>query len=370
MTTPPKNSSANPLASSRDEIDKIDSTILRLLNRRAKYALEVAHIKRQQDLPIHVPERERAIIQRLLSENEGPFPSEALQIVYREIISASLALEEPQKIAFFGSEGTFTHLAAVRHFGSSGHYIPCESFRAIFESVEAGDAHYGLVPIENSIDGAVTYTLDMFVDSELKIAAEVFLEVSQHLLSKSGDLTKVQRIFSFQPPAAQCRLWLETHMRGIPILDASSTVKAAEIAALHDDSAAIAGEMAARIHDLKFVRRNIQDRKDNTTRFLVISKHSPKKSGEDKTSIMYSVRDRPGALYDSLFPFKERNINLTKIESRPSKRRAWEYIFFVDMEGHIEDLKIQEAIQQVRESCLSFRHLGSYPVDNQFRSCE
>ena len=360
-----KKNKTSGLGLMRKEIDGIDASLLELLNKRASLAVEIADIKRKTKLKFHVPERERAILDRITSMNKGPFPNDALKVIFREIISASLALEEPLKVAYFGPEGTFTHLASIRHFGSFAKYIPVESIKAVFDAVEYGEANYGLVPIENSSEGVVSHTLDMFMDYDLKISAEVLLEVSHNLLSKSGEKGKVKKIYSHPQALAQCRGWLETNMTGIPILASVSTAKAAEMVAGDEESAAIASELAARLYDLKFIRRHIEDKKNNFTRFLVIAKESPSKSGTDKTSIMFSLKNKPGALYDVLYPFKDAKINLSKIESRPSKRRAWEYIFFVDMEGHVDDDKVRKTIDKVKEHCLYLTHLGSYPVDER-----
>jgi chorismate mutase/prephenate dehydratase len=345
----------------RREIDQIDNEILKLLNKRAEVVIGIAHIKRNEKAKFYSPEREREILERLTALNKGPFPHETLKVIYREILSASLSLEEPLKVAFFGPLATFTHLAAFRHFGSSASFMPVESIRDVFDAVEAGKAGFGVVPVENSNEGVVSYTLDMFMDYDLKVSAEVMLEISHNLLSKSGDKAKIKKIYSNPQAAAQCRRWLELNLPGVPILESTSTAKAAELASVDDEAAAIASELAAKIYDLRFFEKNIEDIKHNYTRFLVISKEFPPKTGRDKTSIMFSIKDRPGALYDILSPFKRAKINLTKIESRPSKRKAWEYIFFVDMEGHIDDKKVRKAVDTMKENCLYVKILGSYP---------
>jgi chorismate mutase/prephenate dehydratase len=345
----------------RKEIDEIDDKILELLNERSNIVLDVAHIKRNENARFYSPERERQILERLISLNKGPFPNETLKVIYREILSASLSLEEPLRVACLGPLATFTHLAALRHFGSSASFVPVISIKEVFDAVETGKSEFGVVPIENSNEGVITYTLDLFMDYDLKVSAEVMLEITHNLLSKSGDKTKIRKIYSFSPPTAQCRRWLQSNMAGIPITEATSTANAAELAARDDEAAAIASELAAEIYDLKFVERSIEDNKHNFTRFLVISKDFPKKSGKDKTSIMFSIKDKPGALYNILEPFKKAKINMTKIESRPSKRRAWEYIFFVDMEGHVEDKRLRKAIDTLKENCLYLKILGSYP---------
>jgi len=345
----------------RKEIDQIDNEILKLLNKRAEVVIEIAHIKRDEKANFYSPEREREIIEHLTSINKGPFPNDTLKVLYREILSASLSLEEPLRVACLGPLATFTHLAALRHFGSSASFMPVESIRDVFDVVEAGKAGSGVVPVENSNEGVVSYTLDMFMDYDLKVSAEVMLEISHNLLSKSGDKARIKKIYSNPQAAAQCRRWLELNLPGVPLLESTSTAKAAELASQDDDAAAIASELAAKIYDLRFVEKNIEDIKHNYTRFLVISKEFPPKTGRDKTSIMFSIKDRPGALYDILSPFKRAKINLTKIESRPSKRKAWEYIFFVDMEGHIDDRKVRKAVDTMKENCLYVKILGSYP---------
>jgi len=345
----------------RDRIDRIDAEILKSLNKRAKVVLDVARFKRNKKEKFYVPNREQKIVDRLKSLNKGPFPDSALRPVFREIMSASLSLEEPLKVAFFGPEATFTHLAAIRHFGASVSFHPYASIRSVFEAVDTGKAQFGVVPIENSNEGMVSYTLDTFMDYDLMIIAEVMLEVSHNLMSKSGDVGMIKKILSHPQPAAQCRGWLEANLPNIPVEEAASTAAAAELASRDGSLAAIASELAAKMYDLHFVERNIEDNRRNFTRFLVISDESPPKTGNDKTSIMFSVKDKPGALFDILYPYKKARINLTKIESRPSKRKAWEYIFFVDMEGHYEDRKIRTAINEMKEHCLFLKVLGSYP---------
>lgn len=345
----------------RKKIDAIDEEILDALNRRAKVVLDVARTKRDRNAKFYSPARENEVIARLTKLNEGPFPNEGLKTVYREIMSASLALEEPLKVAYFGPRATFTHLAALRHFGSSADFLPYESIKSVFEAVDSGKSEYGVVPIENSSEGIVSHTLDMFIDYDLSICAEVLLEVSHHLMSKSGRKGSIKKIYSHPQATAQCRGWLEANMPGIPVLEAASTAKAAEVAASDGKVAAIASELAANVYGLRFVEKHIEDNRRNYTRFLVISREAHPKTGMDKTSIMFSAKDRPGALYDVLAPFKRAKINLTKIESRPSRRKAWEYIFFVDMLGHIDDRKVQKAIDEMKDACLFLKVLGSYP---------
>ncbi|MDP1759499.1 MAG: prephenate dehydratase, partial [Thermodesulfovibrionales bacterium] len=266
---------------------------------------------------------------------------------------------------YFGPVATFTHLAAIRHFGSSAGFVPVESIKSVFEAVESGKAEFGVVPIENSTEGVVSYTLDMFMDYDLKITAEVMLEISHNLLSLTGSKKDIKKIYSHPQPTAQCRGWLERNLPNVEIVEATSTAKAAELASKDPSSAAIASELAAKIYSLNFVERNIEDNKHNYTRFLIISKNITPKTGKDKTSIMFSIKDKPGALYDILQPIKKAKINLTKLESRPSRRKAWEYIFFVDMEGHIEDKKVKKAIENIKDGCLYLKFHGSYPHGGQ-----
>lgn len=349
------------LSKLRQEIDGIDEEILRLLNRRAEVVLRVAEIKREKDEKFYVPQREREIIERLKKLNRGPFPNDALRIIFREIISASLALEEPLKVACLGPLATFTHLAAQRHFGSFAKIIPVDSIKDVFESVIEGTAEFGVVPIENSNEGVVSYTLDMFMDVDLKVSAEIMLEITHNLLSRDGDIRKVKRIYSHPQAFAQCRQWLERNMPEVETVDTTSTAKAAELAAGDPEGAAIASDLASKMYDLKFIKRSIEDNKNNFTRFLVISDEYPPPSGKDKTSIMLSIKDKPGALFEVLTPFYKEKINLTKIESRPSKRKAWEYIFFIDVEGHIEEKKLREALKAIEKYCIFLKVLGSYP---------
>jgi len=345
----------------RRAIDEVDLKILELLNKRAHIVLQIKKAKDDKQLNIYSPEREREIIERLTGLNQGPFPNEALRLLYREILSASLALQQPIKVAYLGPPATFTHLAAMRQFGSSTEYAPVSTIKAVFGMVTSGDARYGVVPIENSTEGVVNYTLDMFIDFDLKIVYEIMLQISHNLLSKTGRRSDVKKIYSYPQATAQCRGWLEENFPGIPIIEEHSTAAAAKRVTEDPTAAAVASELAATIYDLKFISRGIEDYRDNYTRFLVIGRESVPKTGKDKTSIMFSIKDKPGALYSILRHFAKHRINLTKIESRPSRRKAWEYIFFVDMEGHIEDRKVKKAINAMKKECLYFKELGSYP---------
>lgn len=345
----------------RTAIDELDLKIVALLNERAKLALEIGRAKQDKHLKIHSPERESEILRRLRQNNPGPFPNHALKSVYEEIISASLSLQQPLKVAYMGPSATFTHLAASKKFGSSTDYIPESTIRNVFECVERGRAQYGVVPVENSTEGIVNYTLDMFIDSELKIAFEIMLPVSHNLLSKTGRKEDIKKIYSHPQARAQCRAWLEKNFPGFEIIEDLSTAAAAQRVVKDPSAAAVASELAASVYGLEFVEKGIEDHKTNYTRFLVIAKDSPGRTGRDKTSIMFSVKDKPGALYLILRPFAKHKINLTRIESRPSRRKAWEYIFFVDMDGHAEDKGVKKVIHEVTKECLFLKVLGSYP---------
>jgi chorismate mutase/prephenate dehydratase len=345
----------------REEIDKYDAKILDLLNKRTKTVLKIKETKEAKQLRRHSPEREKQILERLKKLNKGPFPHNALKTIYREILSASLSLEQPLKVAYLGPSGTFTHLAAQRLFGSSVKYIPETTIRNIFEAVTRGDSQYGVVPIENSTEGVVNYTLDMFMDSDLMIASEIMLQISHNLLSKTGKIKDIKKIYSYPQATAQCRGWIEQNLPGVTIIEEMSTAAAAKRVSTDSSAAAVASEIAATVYNLKLVKKGIEDHTYNYTRFLTIAKNSPPKTGRDKTSIMFSIKDKAGALHVILKPFAKYRINLTKIESRPSKRKAWEYIFFVDMVGHMEDTNVKKALNEVKKECLYLKVLGSYP---------
>jgi chorismate mutase/prephenate dehydratase len=351
----------------RDQIDAIDDQILELLNQRAAVVVAVGKAKQGSDGPFYVPNRENAIYQRLTASNTGPFPNAAIIKVFREIISASLNMEMPMHVAFLGPQATFTHMAAMRQFGLSAQLVPLKSIPSVFEEVERGRANYGVVPVENSTEGVVNHTLDMFIGSDLQVIAEIMLEISHNLLSKTGNPDLISKIVSHPQPLAQCRHWLEANMPDVPLVDVSSTAAAAQLAVEDESAAAIASQAAAVQYGLQVVKAKIEDNPNNFTRFLVIGRKTPDRSGQDKTSIMFSVKDQPGILYRMLEPFSKRSINLAKIESRPMKQKAWEYIFFLDLIGHIEDTPIAEAIEELRNHCHFLKVLGSYPISRQER---
>ncbi len=345
----------------RKRIDGIDGQILKLLNKRARTTLEIARIKKREGVEYYLPHREEEIYERLKRKSKGPFPAKAVAEVFREIISGSLSLEKPLRIAYLGPEATFTHLASIQKFGSSPTYLPVKSIADVFSEVERGRADYGVVPIENSTEGIINYTLDMFIDSDLKIVSEIVLEISHNLLSK-GSLKNIKKIYSHPQAIAQARNWVESNLPNAKIIEVSSTARAAALAAKERNSGAIASQLAAKLYNLKIVASHIEDTKENVTRFLIIGRTLSKRTGNDKTSIMFSIKDRPGALHDMLKPFAREKINLTKIESRPSRKKAWDYYFFVDFQGHIEEEKVKKALGELERECLFLKILGAYPV--------
>lgn len=346
----------------RRKIDQVDEKIVSLLNERALLALKVGQAKSLNREEVYVPSREKEIIQRLSSLNRGPLHEEALRSIYREVLSASRSLEAPIKIAYLGPEATFTHSAAREKFGSSSTFVPLPSIADVFQEVSQGRADYGVVPIENSTEGVVTHTLDMLVESDVKICAEIFLEIHLYLLSRSGRFDDVRRIVSHPQALAQCRRWLASHCARVQVETAASTAQAAQMALQDNSVAAIASGMAKDTYGLEVVAANMEDHANNTTRFLVIGDHEPKPSGDDKTSIVFSVKDEVGILHRMLEPFAKNRINLTKIESRPLKHKAWEYLFFLDFEGHRKEPRIQRAIKKLEKNCIFIKVLGSYPV--------
>jgi chorismate mutase/prephenate dehydratase len=349
------------LAKPRKKINEIDKKIIALLNDRAEVAKHIGKLKKESGVSIYSPEREVEIYENIIKENKGPMPNKALFAVYREIMSGSLGLEKKLKIAYLGPEATFTHQAGIKKFGSNVEYYACPTITDVFRDVEAGRSHYGVVPVENSTEGMVSHTLDMFINSDLKICSEIMLEISHNLLSRGG-IKSVKKIYSKQEVFGQCRLWLEINMRGAALVEVSSTSKAAEIASGEKNSAAIASALAAKKYRLNIIAQDIEDNPNNVTRFLVIGGAITKPTKKDKTSIMFSVKDKVGALHDILVPFKKYSINLTKIESRPSKRKSWEYYFFVDMTGHCENPGVKKALSELEKHCSFLKILGSYPI--------
>jgi chorismate mutase/prephenate dehydratase len=345
----------------RAEIDAIDDEIVRALDRRAKAVHEVGEQKRSAGAGFYVPERERAVLDRVAGVSDGSFPEESLRTVFREIISASLALEQPLTVSFLGPEGTFSHQAAKAHFGLGARLMPARTIHDVFDEVERGRAAYGIVPIENTTEGVVGETLDRFLSTTLAIVAERVEEVSLSLLSRTGHIEDVQTVFTHPQPAAQCRGWIRDHLRDVKLVEVGSTAMAARLASEDPASAAIAGEAAARLYDLRVVRARIEDHAWNFTRFLVLGPQPVGPTGADKTSLIVAAEHRPGGLFDVLAPLAEGGINLSKIESRPRREHPFEYLFFVDLEGHQSDAPVAAALAEVRARASYLKVLGSYP---------
>ncbi len=345
----------------RKKIDAIDSKVVPMLNERAKCSQEIGARKLKNKKGIYAPHREKEVLKRLQALNKGPMPDGAFEAIYREIMSSSIALEKPLNIANLGTQGSYTSTAARKKFGSQINYVDCSSIADVFSKVEHGECDYGVVPVENSTEGAVTHTFDMLVDSELKICSQVLLKISHNILSNSL-LNKIKKIHSNPQVFGQCRNWLLQNLPNVDQIWESSTTKASEVASMHKNSAAIGSVEAGEVYKLKILKRNIQDIPHNTTRFLIIGQQDADSTGTDRTSILFSIKDKVGALYAMLTPFYKYKINLTKIESRPSKKRAWDYYFFVDFEGHRSDKNVQNALAQLEEMCKYLKILGSYPV--------
>lgn len=344
----------------RAKIDELDEKLVELLNARVKVALEIGAAKKQSEHEIYVPAREKAVFDRVNNLNPGPLLQQSLEAIYREIMSASLALEHDTIITYLGPPSTYTHQAARSKFGSSVMYKPCINISDVFQSVVNKSSDYGVVPIENSTEGAVTHTLDEFLDTGAMICAEIYLPIEHHLLSRSG-LSDIQKVYSNPNALGQCRVWLQQNLHQAELVPVTSTTKAAELAATEEGAAAVCSILAAELYDLPIQARNIQDIHENSTRFLVISRKYGTATGDDKTSIMFSVHHRVGALHKALAVLENHNLNMTKIESRPSKIKNWEYFFFVDIEGHAGDEQIEKALQELEGHCTVMKILGSFP---------
>ncbi|KXJ39428.1 MAG: prephenate dehydratase [Methylothermaceae bacteria B42] len=347
----------------RQKIDRIDSKLLELISERGSLAQEVAKVKMAagENDCFYRPEREAQVLRRIMAENPGPLPEASVARIFREVMSACLALEKPLQVAFLGPEGTFTQQAAFKHFGSA---IQAQSFPAIdeiFRAVASDTCQFGVVPVENSTEGVITHTLDSFLNTSLLITGEVVLRIHHHLMSRSLKLDEIKEVFSHQQSLAQCREWLDRFMPNVKRTAVSSNAEAARLSAIVPNSAAIAGEVAAQLYELTILQRNIEDEPDNTTRFLVIGKQEVGPTGEDKTTLVVSTGNFPGALYQILQPFAEHGISMSKIESRPSRRECWDYVFFIDIEGHKKEVHVAKALKALEEKAQMVNWLGSYP---------
>lgn len=345
----------------RKAIDQLDRKIVRLLNERTARALEIGALKLKQGEEIYAPHRERAVLSRVIRMNRGPLTAECVRAIYREIMSSALVVEKPMTIAYLGPEATFTHQAALQRFGTSLRYLPLKTIAEVFSEVAKHRADFGVVPVENSTEGVVTHTLDMFMDSELKIVAQIVMPISQCLMSMARR-NQIKRLYIHPQSLAQTRQWLQRHLPEVEIIETSSNARSAEQAAREKGAAAIAGLLAAEKYGLPVLEHNVQDNAENATRFLVLGRQSPPRTGHDRTSLMFCIADRPGALHGAIAPFRKFRINMTKIESRPSKRKAWQYYFFVDCDGHAQDPKVANVLEDLGKHCVFVKVLGSYPA--------
>ncbi len=351
----------------REKIDALDRQLVSLLNERLALAAEIGKVKRGQGGQIYVAEREDAVLRKVTAQNQGPIKQEALKAIYREIMSAAIALEKPLLIAYLGPEASNTHAAAMKKFGASVDYHAMATISDIFTAVEKGETDYAVIPIENSTEGSVRETLDSFVESDLKIVAQIYTEITHALISKFP-LEQITKVYSKDQALAQCRHWLQRHLPHAQLVEASSTSRAVQIAQDEPGAAAVAGELAAQHYGVPVLVKNIQDKADNTTRFFVLGRQpsGPVGNGKDITSFLVSLGDEAaahsGSLLRMLMPLAERGINLSKVESRPSKKRPWDYYFFIDVTGHYEDANMKEALAELRKFCPMVKWMGSYPA--------
>jgi chorismate mutase/prephenate dehydratase len=347
----------------RECIDDLDRRIQELVNERARCAQQVARVKADagEEASFYRPEREAAILREIQARNRGPLSDEEIARLFREIMSACLALEEKLEVAFLGPEGTFTQEAALKHFGHSVGTVPLASIDDVFREVASGAAHYGVVPVENSTEGVVSHTLDLFLQSTLRICGEVLLRIHDHLLVRAGGMQDIRRVYSHQQSFAQCREWLDTHLPHAERIAVSSNAEAARLASREAGAAAIAGDAAGRIYGFTALASNIEDDPDNTTRFLVIGRQEVPPCGQDKTTLLVSGSNRSGLLHDLLGPLARNGISMTRLESRPSGRGLWEYVFFIDIEGHVQDERVATAIAEMEQEASLLKVLGSYP---------
>ncbi len=352
------------LSEIRERIDALDRQLLEMLNERASLAQAVGRVKRAEqgdDATFFRPDREAAILRRVRADNPGPLADDTAAFLFREVMSACLALEQPLRVAYLGPEGTFTQSAALKHFGHAVEFRPLGGINTVFREVESGSADFGVVPVENSSEGVVTHTLDMFLRSPLKVCGEVELRIHHNLIGRSVELAGVKRVYAHPQALAQCREWLDRNLAGVERVALASNAEAARRAAEEAGTAAIASAAAAELYDLDRLAERIEDDPSNTTRFLVIGADDVEASGEDKTSIMFSGPNRPGSLHAMLAPLASRDLSMTKIESRPARNRAWEYVFFVDVLGHRSDASVAAALEEMEASASLLTVLGSYP---------
>ncbi|RFC39413.1 MAG: chorismate mutase [Candidatus Nitrotoga sp. LAW] len=345
----------------REQIDRIDEDLLKLLNQRAALARQIGHLKGENT--VLRPEREAQILQRMVSNNSGPLPNQSIMQLFTEIMSHCRALEAQLCVAYLGPNGTFTHEATEKRFGHAILGKPCVSIDEVFQTVESGEAHYGVVPVENSTEGAIGRTLDLLLQSQLKVCGEVMLPVHQCLMSRVTDLSAIKRVYSHSQSLGQCQVWLNTHLPNAERISVGSNTQAILLALEQQtDSAAIASAKAAKSYGIPLLTENIEDDARNTTRFLVIGNQEVTPSGRDKTSLVMSAPNRPGAVYDLLAPLAKNEVSMTKLESRPARSGVWEYVFYMDIEGHQHEPKVAAALLELKQVAAFVKTLGSYPV--------
>ncbi|MCF7907969.1 MAG: prephenate dehydratase [Candidatus Omnitrophica bacterium] len=346
----------------RGKIDKIDKRIVELLNQRAQEVIKISLLKKKKKLSLYSPEREASMLESLKKLSQGPLRGEDIENVFREVLSACRSQKANLEIAYLGPQGTFTHLAAIKKFGKRPDYLPVASISDVFDAVDRDQAQYGVVPVENSTEGVINYTLDMFFGSSLNICAEITMNISHALLAKGSE--SIKRVYSNPEVFAQCRNWIAASLKDVELVPVSSTAKAAKEAKKDKNGACIGNKILANLYGLRIIASSIQDSSNNYTRFLVIAKNDSPPSGKDKTSILFSTKDKVGALHDILSSFKASGLNLTKIESRPSKKKAWEYYFFVDFQGHKSSALVKKSLKKLEKQCSFVKLLGSYPCEN------
>ena len=348
----------------RRRIDELDREIVRLVEERAECALQVWEHKRRENQSVYAPERERQVLERVAANGRGVLPASAIQSIYREIISACRGLERALTVAYWGPPASNTHVAARRHFGAQVEFLETSSVASVFSAVERGEADFGVIPVENSTEGVVAYALDPFIQSELSVCAELFLPIHHNLLSRADSLEGLRRVYTMFQATAQCREWINRHLQHVELVETTTTARGAELASQDPEAGAIANAAAADLYGLNVVSAQIEDNPRNRTRFWVIGKIQSTPSGRDKTSVLFSVAHRPGGLVHALEPFSRHGVSLTFIESRPTKLTPWEYVFFVDVVGHMgegTESPLALALEELREHCLYVRVLGSYP---------
>jgi chorismate mutase/prephenate dehydratase len=361
----PKSGEDDPLASLRGKIDDVDQEIQRLIAERARYAKEIGVVKGiTKTAEFYRPEREAQVLRRVVERNQGPLRDEEMVRLFRELMSACLAQEEPLKVAYLGPEGTFTQSAVLKHFGHSVHALSVPTVDEVFHEVESGTADFGVAPIENSSEGTVNiHTLDMFLTSPLKICGEIELRIHQHLMGRMQDLKDVKRVCSHPQSLAQCRAWLAQHLPDVEKVPVASNAEAARRARDEEGTAALAGEAAASVYGLHILFNTVEDRDDNTTRFVVIGRKLFPPSGNDKTAVLVSARESegPGLLLHLLAPLSRHGVNMTRIESRPSRKRKWDYVFFLDLDGHADDANVRKALDEMKAKASLLKVLGAFP---------